>query len=356
MARSTLRAMRISSHLLILLAVTLLSGCYYGHLAMGQWQLIRGQMPINDLLAKPDLDPELREKLSLVEAARSYASTQLQLPDNDSYRRYKALGRPHVVWNVFAAPALSIEAKTWCHLLVGCLAYRGYFDEDKARQEAARLSQKGWDTYVGGVSAYSTLGWFDDPLLDTMLAWSPERLVGLLFHEISHQRLFVEGDTQFNESYASFVELQGLRQWLAEQGRGAEAVEAQLRREADFSALIQQAREDLAAIYAGQQTEADKRQAKQQRIDVLRGQYRALRDGAWNGYAGYDRWFASEINNAKLAPVALYNQWLPAFEQLFDDNDRNWAKFHLAAAILADMPEAERRQRLQQLAAGEPDA
>lgn len=357
MVRSTLRAMRIIVfHLLTLLAVTSLSGCYYGHLAMGQWQLIRGQTPITELLAQPDLAPELREKLSLVQSARAYASTELELPDNDSYRRYKALGRRHVVWNVFAAPELSIEAKTWCHLLVGCLAYRGYFDEDKARREAARLTEQGWDTYVGGVSAYSTLGWFEDPLLDTMLAWSPERLVGLLFHEISHQRLFVEGDTQFNESYASFVELQGLRQWLADQGRGAESVEAQLQREADFSALIQQAREDLAAIYNGPQTDAEKRQAKQQRIEGLRAQYSALRDGAWNGYAGYDRWFASEVNNAKLAPVALYNQWLPAFEQLFADNDRNWVKFHLASAILADLPEAERRQRLQLLAGGEPDA
>lgn len=341
--------MRIASHCLILLSAALLSGCYYSHLALGQWQLLRGQQPISELLADPTLDPALRDKLTLVQSARQYASSELLLPDNDSYRRFKALGRPHAVWNVFAAPALSIEAKTWCHLLVGCLAYRGYFEEQRAQQEARRLTAEGWDTYVGGVTAYSTLGWFADPLLDTMLAWSPDRLVGLLFHEISHQMLFVEGDTQFNESYASFVELQGLRQWLAKRGGSAQSLEDQLRREADFSALIQQAREALDRIYRGPLSEAEKLAAKQQQIEALRAQYRELRDGPWGGYAGYDRWFAGEINNAKLAPVALYNQWLPAFEQLFEDNGRNWAKFHLACAVLAAEPEARRVQLLEQL-------
>lgn len=336
---------------LFLLSVTsvALSGCYYSHLAVGQWSLLRGQQSIEALLEQPDLPADKRAKLITVQQAKAYAHQQLLLPDNGSYTRYKALQRRYTVWNVFAAPALSLEPKTWCHLIVGCLAYRGYFDEQRANDEAARLAEDGWDTYVGGVTAYSTLGWFEDPVLDIMLRWSEPRLAGLIFHEISHQMLFVEGDTAFNESYASFVELQGLRDYLRDQPAQIAAVERQLTIEAQFNGLVQSAREDLQAIYVSARTEDEKLAAKAQRIEQLRTDYQTLRDSSWSGYSGYDRWFAEGLNNAKLAPVALYNQWLPAFERLFAQNHGNWALFHLAAGLLAGMSAAEREQALQQL-------
>lgn len=345
----TLRRMHWIRLFALIVASVALSGCYYAHLAAGQWSLLRGQQSVDKLLAQPDLPAEQRAKLETVQRAREYAHLHLLLPDNGSYTRYKALDRRYTVWNVFAAPALSLEPKTWCHLIVGCLAYRGYFDEQRAEAEAARLADEGWDTYVGGVTAYSTLGWFEDPVLDIMLRWSEPRLAGLIFHEISHQMLFVEGDTTFNESYASFVELQGLRAYLTDQPEQVAQVERQLAVEAQFTELVQAARADLQSIYAGPGSESERLAAKQQRIEQLRADYRRLRDQAWNGYSGYDRWFAEDLNNAKLAPVALYKQWLPAFERLFELNHRNWALFHLAAGLLAGMEPAAREQALREL-------
>ncbi len=215
---STLTAPRLC-RVLSLMAVTLLAGCssvsYYGQLAQGQWQLLQAREPVAKIVADPKRDAGLRERLARSQLARTFASEHLHLPDNKSYRLYADLGRPYVVWNVFATDEFSLEPVTHCFPIAGCVAYRGYYSPGGARGEAALQRQAGKDVYLSGVEAYSTLGWFNDPILSSMMGWGDERLATLIFHELAHQRFYVKDDTEFNESYASFVEQEGTRQWRA---------------------------------------------------------------------------------------------------------------------------------------------
>lgn len=213
------------TRLVPLLAVLLLNGCssaaYYGQLAEGQWQLLRARQPVEQVVADPATSAQLRARLEHASQARVFASQQLKLPDNRSYRVYADIGRPYVVWNVFATPELSLQPVTHCFPIAGCVAYRGYYQQGAARGAAALMRQEGMDAYVGGVEAYSTLGWFDDPILSSMVGWSEERLATLIFHELAHQRFYVQDDTEFNESFASFVEQEGTRQWRVARGLAA---------------------------------------------------------------------------------------------------------------------------------------
>lgn len=313
-----------------------LSGCHLSHLTTGQYDLLSRREPIADVLADPARDTELRRRLSLLLEARAFAVAALQLPDNDSYSDYADLERPFAVWNVFAAPEFSLEGKTWCYPFSGCVAYRGYFDEARARAEAAALKAEGWDVEVGGVPAYSTLGWFDDPVLNTMLRWDDDRLVETLFHELAHQRLFVEGDTAFNESYASFVGDEGLRQFRAARGEPPPNAMAAQRHE-QFLTLLLGARERLQALYAQPLSLDAMRAAKQTEFVRLRTDYEALKR-SWNDYVGYDGWFAGELNNAKLLPVGLYNQRVPEFAALFRECGGDWERFHERSRVLGETP------------------
>lgn len=204
------------------LMVVLLSGCssvsYYSQLASGQWQLLRAREPVAEVIADPARPPVLREHLAQSQRARTFASEQLHLPDNQSYRLYADIGRPYVVWNVFATQEFSLSPQNHCFPIAGCVAYRGYYNQGAARGEAALLRQQGMDVSIGGVEAYSTLGWFNDPIMSSMMSWGDERLATLIFHELAHQRFYVKDDTEFNESYASFVEQEGTRQWRAARG------------------------------------------------------------------------------------------------------------------------------------------
>ena len=200
----------------------LLSGCsslgYYSQLASGQLQLLRARTPVAEVLADPARDPTLRAHLAQSQQARNFASRHLHLPDNRSYRLYVDIGRPYVVWNVFATPEFSLSPQTHCFPIAGCVAYRGYYSQGAARGEAALQRQQGMDVAIGGVEAYSTLGWFDDPIISSMMHWGDERLATLIFHELAHQRFYVKDDTEFNESFATFVEQEGTRQWRAARG------------------------------------------------------------------------------------------------------------------------------------------
>jgi len=342
--------------LLGLLLALGLSACstlgYYAHLGQSQWQLMRAREPIRDILADPQRDAELRRRLQLTLEARAWASQALGLPDNGSYTRYADLQRPFVVWNVFAAPELSLEPVEHCFPIAGCVAYRGYYREDLAREEAARLEAQGYETYVAGVPAYSTLGWFDDPLLNTMLRWNDDHLIDTLFHELAHQRLYLPGDTAFNESYATFVGEEGLRQWRAMRGLPPEAPLFALR-ENGFVALLQDSRERLRAAYEQAGDEAAKRLAKAAAFERLQQDYAALR-ASWGGWGGYDRFFATPMNNAKLLPFALYHQHVAAFASLFAREGRDWPRFHAAAQQLSKLRPDERESRLTQLAADAP--
>ncbi|HMX10044.1 MAG TPA: aminopeptidase [Burkholderiaceae bacterium] len=354
----TLRArLKRLSHLLVWVVAALgLSGCaqvgaqvgYYWQSATGHLGLLNAARPVSDWLADPATPPELRERLALSQTLRDYASRELALPDNASYRRYADLKRSAAVWNVVATRELSLELKRWCLLVVGCVGYRGYFDRAEADTLAAQLRAEGWETYVYAVPAYSTLGklpgrWFADPLLNTFIRDGDVALARLMFHELSHQVAYADGDTVFNESFATAVERIGSAQWLRGAGREALLAEAaaQDRRREDFRALTQSARAELLALYASSVPDDDKRRGKAEILARLRAAYAELKSGAWGGYAGYDRWFAS-AGNPQLAILGAYNDRVGDFERLFGRVGRDWPRFHAEVRRLADLPKAER--------------
>lgn len=330
----------------------LLNGCssagYYGQLMQGQWQLLQAREPVAQILADPSRDPRLREQLQRAQAARNFASEHLHLPDNRSYRLYADIGRPLVVWNVFATPEFSLAPLTHCFPIAGCVAYRGYYSQSGARGEAALQKLAGRDVYVGGVEAYSTLGWFDDPILNIMLGWGDERLATLIFHELAHQRVYVKDDTEFNESFATFVEQEGTRQWRAQ--RGLPPVASTLVAQRDqFTALVLATRERLAALYAQPLSAQAMRTGKAAEFERLRREYRQLRDGPWQGDRRFDAWINGPMNNAKLLPFGLYDQWVPAFAGLFRQVAGDWRAFYDRAAALGKLPMDERRAELARL-------
>jgi len=355
MIRAALRPM-LPPLLLLLLAP--LAGCqalgYYGQAIGGHLSIITAGQPVDQLIADPATDGQLRRRLEVAREARDFASAELGLPDNDSYRSYVDLGRPFATWNVIAAGEFSVDAETWCFPIAGCVAYRGYYAEDAAEGYAAGLRTRGLDVAVNGAVAYSTLGWFDDPLLSSMLRGDQLRTVGLIFHELAHQRLYVADDSDFNEAFATFVEHEGVRRWLAarrQEGDGEARYAAGLARREDFAALLGEARAELAAIYASDADAAAKRRAKAAGFDRLRTAYATLRDGRWEGYSGYDRWFDRELNNAHLVAVATYFRWVPAFAALYRQSGGELAAFYSAAAALGELPMAPRRARLRELLA-----
>jgi predicted aminopeptidase len=336
------------------LLLLLLGGCssinYYDQLVSGQLQLLRARVPVEDVVADQTRDPKLRQRLALSQEARAFASRQLHLPDNQSYRMYADLGRPYVVWNVFATPEFSLEPVTHCFPIAGCVAYRGYYSVGGARGAAALERQDGKDVYVSGVEAYSTLGWFNDPIMSSMLGWGDERLATLIFHELAHQRFYVKDDTEFNESYASFVEQEGTRQWRAARGLAAQTL-AQSKQRDDLTRLVLATRERLQQLYRQPLSAELMRQGKAAEFDRLRSEYRALRDQQWAGDKRYDAWINSPLNNAKLLPFGLYDQWVPAFEALFRKVNGDWVAFYGEVERLGALPVAERKAQLQKLTA-----
>ncbi|NWL79632.1 aminopeptidase [Pseudomonas taiwanensis] len=337
-----------------LLGILLLSGCssldYYSQLARGQMALLYARQPVQALIDDTSQSQELRQRLALTQEARTFASGSLGLPDNGSYRVYADIQRPYVVWNLFATTEFSLQPETHCFPVAGCVAYRGYYQLGRARGAAALLKQQGLDTWVGGVEAYSTLGWFDDPLLNTMLRWDDDRLAALIFHELAHQQLYIPGDTAFNESFASFVEREGLKQWRASRGLSIEADDASDRRDA-LTRLVLDTRERLEQLYASGLPAERMRLAKAEAFERMRRDYRVMRDRDWGGYNRYDAWMEGPMNNAKLLPFGLYDQWVPAFAALFGEASGNWAAFYQRARELGELPLEARTQALERLMA-----
>ena len=328
---------------------------YYSQAASGQLSLILDRQRIDRLLARDDLEPEIRRKLQLVVEARGFAEQQLMLPVGSSYRSYVELERPYVLWNVFAAPEFSTTPTTWCYPVAGCVAYRGFFSEQAAQRFADRLQYDGFDVYTGGVDAYSTLGWFEDPLTSSVLNRADHRLVSLLFHELSHRLVYLPGDTTFNESFATFVEQEGLRRWLREHPQvGAEAMlakEAQM--QAEFVTLVTRHRDAVAEVYAAEDSSELKRQRKSQQQEALRRDYEILRE-EW-GYRGYDRWFAGPLNNAQLATVGSYNDLVPEFAALLQSVDGDLGAFYERVEELTRLPAGQRAAALQGVREDFPD-
>ena len=295
-----------------LLSFALLAGCdtlaYYGQAIGGQLDVMSAARPVGAWLADPGTPAKLRGRLEAAQRIRDFASRDLALPDNGSYRSYAALDRPYVVWNVFAAPRFSVEAKRECFPLAGCVGYRGFFSEAGAREHAARLEAEGLDAYVGGVPAYSTLGWFDDPLLSTFIQYPDSQLARLIFHELAHQLIYKPNDTTFNESFAVTVEEEGVRRWLEAQGRGAElaAFRAAQARRKRFAERVKETRERLAAAYAQGASRELLLQEKAALWKPLRAEYPGIVPEA--------------PNNAFLVSVALYNELVPQFEALLRES------------------------------------
>jgi predicted aminopeptidase len=330
-----------------------LNGCagvsYYGQLASGQLQLLRAREPVSRVIADPGRDQLLRAHLIQSQKARTFASQQLRLPDNQSYRLYADIGRPFVVWNVFATPEFSLTPQNHCFPIAGCVAYRGYYSQSAARGEAALQRLQGMDVSIGGVEAYSTLGWFNDPIISSMMAWGDERLATLIFHELAHQRFYVKDDTEFNESFATFVEQEGTRQWRAFRGLAPDSG-AQVQQRDQFIQLVLDTRTRLERLYTLPLPADQMRQRKASEFERLRGEYRQLRDSRWAGDKRYDAWINAPMNNARLLPFGLYDQWVPAFAVLFRQEGGDWVKFYAAVEQLGALPVGERKVALKALA------
>lgn len=349
------------------LAIALITGCqsagYYAQAVRGHLQIVHRQEPIAEILARPQTPEPLKARLRLVLAMREFAAQELRLPVNGHYLRYAELGRSKVVWNVTATPEFSMTPKDWWYPVVGRLAYRGYFVESAARQEAAKLAGQGFDVDVGGVQAYSTLGWFRDPVLNTFIHEPETELAELLFHELAHQRLFVSGDTDFNEAFAVAVGEEGTRRWLlAKHGEaGVCDYEAHLRRKADFTRLITGAHDQLAALFLAAGTSvksprevvslpgedlAGLRVRKQAILDQLRRDYETLW-ATWGGRTDYQRWFRRPLNNARLNDVDAYYRLVPAFRRMLLEQGGDLEAFYREVSVLGKLEKAERHRRLQ---------
>lgn len=337
----------------MVLALTALSvnqtGCYYMQAAAGQWQVLRKSEPIDEVIDAEGTTAELAARLRIVQEARLFSIEELGLPDNKSYRSYADIERDFVVWNVFAAPEFSLQPRQWCFPVAGCVSYRGYFSRDAALSAGARLKADGMDVAVGGVSAYSTLGNFSDPVLSSMLRWDDIQLVGTLFHELAHQVLYIKNDSAFNESFATAVEEFGLERWLEARDR-PEDLETYWERRAlreELMALVSAARADLRGHFAAAVDDAEKRRLKESRLLQLRRDIDSRLQRA--GREGSD-WPGGDLNNARLASLSLYEGWLPAFRALLMDCELEPVCFYDKAEQLSNLGKDARDTRLTELA------
>ena len=320
---------------------------YYAQAIGGQFELARSSQPVQSVLADSETPESLRERLVLARRLVEFSRSELGFAAGDSYRRYVSLERPFVVWNLFAAPALSLVGRRWCYPVVGCVPYRGYFDEQAARRAAARLAGAGYETHVAGVPAYSSLGWFDDPLLSTFIDWPEPRFVELLVHELAHRRVWVAGDAAFNESFAEFAGEEGARRWYAHNGRKAEhdayrSAGDDWRR---LRALLLETRSHLDALYRSDASDAQRQQEKVRVLDAFRRCYRDHRSQFGGG--SFDR-VVQQVNNAYLFALASYADYGPAMAALSEQSGR-WTDFLHRIDALRDLDAEPRRQALEAL-------
>ena len=321
----------------------------YGHLA-----LISSARPIDAYLADPSVDGELKAKLAKVRQIRDFAIRELKLPESDSYKMYVQINRPYVVWNVIATPPLSMRPVEWCFPIAGCTSYRGYYNKRDALAFARSMQKAGYDVHVAEVPAYSTLGWFNDPVISTFINYSEPQLARLIFHEMAHQVLYVKGDSQFNESFAVAIEEEGVERWIAQHGDESmmQAHIANTIRKREFLALLAKYQQQLADNYASAD-DVEKKYAEKERIlNALQDEFRTVKVG-WNGYSGYDRWFARQLNNAHLVSVATYHSLVPGFRALMK-KQVNFEEFYVTAKSLAALPHSMRQEQLVGL--GDDDA
>ena len=350
-------------------SVLVLSGCsnlgYYWQSASGHMRMLQAAKPVQEWLADDHAPQRLKDKLALSQRIRAFASSELDLPDNPSYRRYADLQRSAVIWNVVAAPVYSLKLKTWCFPVTGCVGYKGYFDEREAKAEAERARREGYEAATYPVPAYSTLGWMNwaggDPLLNTFINYPEGELARMIFHELAHQVVYVKDDTMFNESFATAVERLGVQRWLQTQA-GDQARQDYLRynaRRLQFRALTQDTRKRLEAVYGDLSlTDAELELRKQDLLARFRAEYQEIRAG-WNLDPARlrltDQWVA-QANNASFGAQAAYDDLVPGFEALFASLGGDWKRFYAEARRLADLPKAERQALLKTTIKDSPHA
>jgi predicted aminopeptidase len=345
-------AKRISDILFILLFATACLQCqslpYYDQAINGHTEILRSREPISDLIEDADTPAGLRKKLIFIQTVRDFAEKQLHLPVNDHYLSYVELNRPYVVWNVFAAPEFSLEPKTWCFPIVGCVAYRGYFSEQDARRFGDSLKQESYDVFIGGAIAYSTLGWFDDPVLSTFLYLNAPETAALIFHELAHAILYIQDDTAFNEGFATAVEQEGLRRWQSSASdlKGYENWLLKGQRRQRFISLVSKYRAKLEDLYQGNLPLTEKRNQKAAVFNQMRSEFLDLKSDH-NALAAYDAWFSHPLNNAQLISVSTYHDWVPAFRKILSESGGDLEEFYQRCRQLAKKDAAERHRILE---------
>lgn len=336
------------------LLLSAITGCaqleYYGQAVQGHLALMQASRPLDSLLDNTDTTPQLKARLLAAKQIREFAVDELALPDNPSYRSYAQLGQAYALWNVVATPALSLAPLKWCFPVAGCVSYRGYYKYDAAQQFAQQLRSEGYDVRVEGVPAYSTLGWFNDPLLSTFINAPDASLARLIFHELAHQVVYVKDDSVFNESFATTVEQAGVQRWLDKFGDDSmrRNYEQDDRRRREFLALLQEYRAKLGALYKSGVDASQTLQAKQGIFQALEQDYQALK-ASWGGYPNYDRWFAEPLSNAHFVSIATYHDLVPGFQAMLA-NSANFQEFYRSVKQLSAQEKASRTAQLRLLA------
>ncbi|MFO7286059.1 MAG: aminopeptidase [Gammaproteobacteria bacterium] len=337
--------MRMLKLAALFLACAITQSCavpFYWQAAAGQLELIRKRTPIERVLADPNQDEQVKVTLGRVPEIRRFAVEELYLPSSKSYTTYVELGRPYVVWNVIATEEFSVNPKRWCYPFTGCVAYRGFFKLETAERFRASLERKGLDTYLAGAAAYSTLGYFADPVLSTMLAGGEQYVASILFHELAHQVVYIKDDSALSEAFATAVEEYGTERWLARHA-DAEALERyrrKIRYRLEFSALVSRQQDRLRAIFAEDLPPEEMRALKARAYEQMREEYAALK-AAWGGATDYDRWFEQPLNNAALASIATYRRWLPTLKARLEELGPR--AFYAEMTELAEMSDISRQ-------------
>ncbi len=328
-----------------------LGGCtqlgYYAQAMQGQMSLLASAKPIDDWLADPNTTTSLKTRLKQTQEIRAFAAAELGLPDNGSYKSYADLKRPYVMWNVVATPELSLKPLNWCFPIAGCVDYRGYYSEQAASSFAREMRAQGHDVRVSGVPAYSTLGWFNDPVLSTFIDYPEAEIARLVFHELAHQVAYAPGDSQFNESFATAVEEFGVERWLERHGDAAvrERYRQYRQRKADFLALLAVHRKQLEENFSSAASDDDKRAQKRQIFSSMQRQYAQIKTERWGGYAGYDRWFSDGLSNAHFALATTYHDLVPGFLGLHAQMP-DVRRFYARVKTLAKLEKTQRRAAL----------
>jgi predicted aminopeptidase len=345
---------RLRAVLLAGMAGGLLASCstlnYYSQAAQGQLELLSDSRPIDDWIADPGTSSNLRLRLETARQIRRFAVAEMALPDNNSYKNYTALKRKYVLWNVVATPELSLKPLQWCFPVAGCVNYRGYYNKADAEAYALDLKAEGNDVEVGGVPAYSTLGWFSDPVISTFINYPDAELARMIFHELAHQIVYAGGDSQFNESFASTVEEVGVERWMERFGNPAmrDSYARYKSRKHDFLALLLKYRKALEQNYAVvDRSDNEKRAVKARLFMELKDEYQVLK-GNWGGYAGYDRFFEQPLSNAHLASIATYEDFVPAFRAMLK-RDGSLPRFYKSVRQLAELDRKDRHRILKAL-------